>query len=388
MPPALLHMIDPAVRISFAARIEHSGTAFESTVSALKALPFTIVQVVSGSEPGVELTDVLNEALGLPGNGTKLSTARRDKYLMGETVRAGKVRVAKQAKVSHWTDVEAFVRDLNPSPFKVVIKPIKSAGSDHVYLCDSLSDLKDKFAQIVGIQNQLGQMNEAAVIQEYLMGTEYVVDTVSRAGVHKVVALWSYDKRSVNGFNFVYFGMRSIDGSSPLGQALATYQKQVLTALGIQHGAGHGEVILTPTGPCLVEVGARCHGCEGTFIPLADRCWGYNQVSAVVDASLPTAEAFDRLPDVCGKEKAVGFKVDLVSPVKGKLLRVDHLDKMRVLPSFMQFDALPNVGDQISVTIDCFTAVGSVTLANKSEEQLDADILVIRELEKSMFVVE
>ena len=34
----------------------------------------------------------------------------------------------------------------------------------------------------------------------------YVVDSVSRAGEHKVVALWRYDKGDVNGAPFVYFG--------------------------------------------------------------------------------------------------------------------------------------------------------------------------------------
>ena len=42
---------------------------------------------------------------------------------------------------------------------------------------------------------------------EYLDGTEYVVDSVSRDGVHRICAIWEYDKRSVNGANFVYFGM-------------------------------------------------------------------------------------------------------------------------------------------------------------------------------------
>ena len=46
--------------------------------------------------------------------------------------------------------------------------------------------------------------------QEYLRGDEYVVDTVSRDGEHKVVALWRYDKRAANGAPVVYFGMELI----------------------------------------------------------------------------------------------------------------------------------------------------------------------------------
>jgi hypothetical protein len=35
--------------------------------------------------------------------------------------------------------------------------------------------------------------------------------------------------------------------------------------------------------PCLVEVGSRCHGGEGTWIPVAQECVGFTQVSVTVD---------------------------------------------------------------------------------------------------------
>ena len=33
------------------------------------------------------------------------------------------------------------------------------------------------------------------------------------------------------------------------------------------------------TGPCLVEVGSRCQGGEGTWLPTCVECVGYTQVS-------------------------------------------------------------------------------------------------------------
>lgn len=50
--------------------------------------------------------------------------------------------------------------------------------------------------------------------------------------------------------------------------------------MGVVHGPGHMEVKYTTTGPCLVEVGTRCHGGEGTWQPIAQECLGYNQVGA------------------------------------------------------------------------------------------------------------
>ena len=384
--PALLNLVDASVRTDFVASIAHDSSDPYKTIQSLQALPFNIIGAISGSELGIEVTDFITEALGIPTNGTELTNARRDKYQMGECVRRHGVRATKQARVQSWPEVQTFLTDLRPNPFKVIIKPIRSSGSDHVYLCTSEQELHARFDEILGQKNQLGFVNDAVVVQEFLDGKEYVVDSVSRRGKHKIVALWEYDKRVFGGFNFVYFGMASVSGLSEVGRALSNYTFQVLDALNIREGAGHGEVIMTRDGPCLVEIGARCHGCEGTFMPLSDRCWGYNQVGATVDATV-SEDDFNQLPDVCGDEMEFGFKVDFVSNVAGVLERIDYLDQMSKLPSFVQFDVLPKPGDTISVTIDCFTAVGSVTLAHKERSVVEADHAKIREWEKSMFVV-
>ena len=66
----------------------------------------------------------------------------------------------------------------------------------------------------------MGLLNEGVLVQEFLDGIEYVVDSVSRDGVHKTTAVWEYDKRSINGANFVYFGMRIMDASEPVAKVL------------------------------------------------------------------------------------------------------------------------------------------------------------------------
>ncbi|CAN0416316.1 unnamed protein product, partial [Discosporangium mesarthrocarpum] len=97
---------------------------------------------------------------------------------------------------------------------KAVVKPLDSAGTDDVFLVTSREEAKECFSIIDGKVNGLGSVNEGALVQEYLDGTEYVVDSVSRDGVHRVCAIWEYDKRTVNGATFVYFGMelRPLEG--------------------------------------------------------------------------------------------------------------------------------------------------------------------------------
>ena len=83
---------------------------------------------------------------------------------------------------------------------------------------------KDLRLRRSGIERSLAEVDELAAIGPALVIAiehhdlvraitrdrvdEYVVDTVSRSGVHKCVAIWKYDKRLFNKSPVVYYGMR------------------------------------------------------------------------------------------------------------------------------------------------------------------------------------
>ena len=233
--------------------------AFED-IEVMAAKLKNVSEIVPGTETGVELADKLSEFLKLRTNGTVMSEARRNKYIMGETVRSAGVRAVRQLKSSVWGEIEAWLSAWNPSPYKVIVKPLDSAGSDDVTLCLSEDEVKQAFGNIMGKVNGLGLVNRAVLVQEYLEGQEYVIDTVSRDGEHKVVAIWAYDRRAANGAQFVCFGQRLLTMSDEHCAEIVAYQLKVLDALGIKHGPTHGEVKWHQGEPVLIEVGARCHG--------------------------------------------------------------------------------------------------------------------------------
>lgn len=246
----------------------------EGVAKKLRKTGHAVVAVMAGAETGVELADKLSEHLGLRTNGVRLSEARRNKFIMGETIRAAGLRAVKQLKATTWIEIANFLSEWNPHPFYVVLKPVESAGSEDVILCHNISEVQDAFGRIMGKVNGLGLLNKAVLVQEYLDGQEYVVDMVSRDGVHKPVAIWASDRRYTNHASFVCHGLRLVSPQElELGtyQKMIAYQKKVLTALGILNGPSHGELKWCQGEPVLVEVGARCHGGEGTWIQLAVR---------------------------------------------------------------------------------------------------------------------
>jgi len=113
--------------------------AFASPARLLQQLPWPIVAVLPGAETGVELADRLAVRAGTRNNGTDLTLARRNKYVMGETVRAAGVRAVRQQRATEWATVKAFLDEWQPSPFLAVVKPIQSAGSDDVFKCPKRS---------------------------------------------------------------------------------------------------------------------------------------------------------------------------------------------------------------------------------------------------------
>jgi len=341
-----------------------------------------IVACICGGEAGVDVADLISERLMVRTNGTEGAFAfRRDKKVQQELIKADGIRSIRQAAGKQWSDVESFLKS---ETFPVVLKPTDSAGSDGVKLCHDIGEAKDHFHDLFETEAVNGGFNTEVLCQEFLRGKEYVIDTVSREGEHKTVAIWCYDKRPANGAAFVYFGMVPVDSGSLEAKLLTNYTYRVLDALGMKNGPGHCEVILTAGGPCLVEMNCRAQGGDGTWRPLARALTGgYSQVEASVDAYLDK-KAFYSLPKIPpSPAKAFGQEVMLVSYAEGDVIGIPGYDDIKEFESFVYLETGVSVGSKVEHTVDLNTCVGSVILMHNDEEVVKKDIAKIREMEKN-----
>ena len=272
---------------------------------------------------------------------------------------------------------------MKKEPYPLVVKPIESAGSDGVKLCHNFEEAKEHFHILMKSQMVNGGDCPAVLCQEFLRGKEYVVDHVSRDGVHKTVMVWVYDKRPVNGAAFVYFGCVPVDPDSPEARILIPYTRTVLDALGVKNGPSHAEIMMTADGPCLVEMNCRAHGGDGNWRPLCRALTGgYSQVEATVDAYLDKQE-FSRIPDIPPSPfKAYGQEVILVSFSRGVVKSTPGFEEIKNLPSFVYLETGVRPGSEVDYTIDLFTGIGSVILMHSEKEVLEADVDRIRQMER------
>jgi predicted ATP-grasp superfamily ATP-dependent carboligase len=338
-----------------------------------------LVACICGAEAGVYLADALSEELGVRTNG--VSAGRRDKKVQQELVRAAGLRSVRQAGGKEWSDVRDFIES---EEMPVVVKPTESAGSDGVKLCHTAAEAKEHFQLLMSSQQKVGSQDGAVLCQEFLRGKEYVVDHVSRDGEHKTTMIWVYDKRKANGAAFVYYGMVPVEADSEVALQLIPYVRGVLDALGIKNGASHGEVMMTPTGPCLVEMNCRAHGGDGAWVPLARALTGgYSQVDATVTAFVNEHE-FQMLPDRPPSPfLAAGQEVMLVSFQEGKIVNAPGWQKIKSLDSFVSLETSFDIGSNVEPTIDIFGCLGSVILMHQEAEVLKRDVATVREMEIS-----
>lgn len=190
-------------KLQYAAEVDQPDSLQETADLVLDIADsnhWTIVACVCGGEAGVDLADALSETLGLITNGTHIPN-RRDKKVQQELVKKAGLRSVRQAGGSSFDQVEAF---LQSERYPLIVKPLDSAGSDGVKLCHTFDEAKEHFTTLIGSNMVNGGICDEVLCQEFLIGREYVVDMVSRDGVHKVVMTWLYDKRPANGSAFVY----------------------------------------------------------------------------------------------------------------------------------------------------------------------------------------
>ena len=375
------HVLEEYSRIPYEFDMIYEKDTFEETLEEVrKANP---ILIVPGNERGVVLAARLSHELGLLSNSIENLDAMTLKNEMHKRLAQRGLRSIK-GKVIHSLD-EALEFYDSENLKEVVIKPTYSAGSASVQICLNRNEMIESINQLFDEVNYYGDELEELLIQERINGIEYIVNTVTHKGIHRVTLVWKYNKVKTSEGAIVYDSCETVNELS-LGEAeMVEYAYKVADALEIQYGPVHGEYMIDEKGPVLIEV--NCRPCGGSMpAEFLDRISGQHETDSILDSYLKPKCFFDEL-----RKKYIlhahGTLKFFITP-KNMIVRsspIVNIDKK--LKAFHDSSLVNATYHDMffQKTEDLTTAAGYVFLINEDKADVDHDLNFLRDVERNAF---
>jgi biotin carboxylase len=312
---------------------------------------------VGGEDTMMLAYDVAAE-LGRAVNPPEAVALLNDKLAMRTLSRDKGISSVRFAVARQWQDIAALLAEFT---LPVVVKPTTLAGSRGTYLLTDPADLP-AWGESLASYHYDGPL----LVEEYLRGPEFSVETLTVRGVHHVVGV----TRKLLGPlpHFVETGHLFPEQDTEQSRQVATLAVELLDATGYQCGPAHTEVIVTVDGPRLVESQARL---GGDRIPrLAELATGFDMERGIFTALAGRTPRLD-------PPTAVGHIAYLNLPT-GVLRSVSGLDEVHEL-DFVDTLSFPfSAGDRIPATVNSKTRHGFVILTGADAAQARDRVAQVR----------
>ena len=372
---------DEYKRIKYDFEIIYEQDTYEETLEMVRKLDPLLI--VAGSEKGVILTTKLSHDLGLLGNPIENLDAMTLKNEMHNRLKEYGIRYIRGKVVDSIEDAIEYYDSENLK--EVVIKPTYSAGSASVRICADKEEMIESLKQMLtDSANYYGEKENKFLIQERINGEEYIVNTVSCEGKHRVTLIWKYSKVKTSDGAIIYDSSETVN-ELRIGEAeMVEYAYQVADAIGIQYGPVHGEYMIGENGPVLIEVNCRPCGAsmEAEFL---NRISGQHETDSILDAYLK--------PELFKVQCTKPYKLYAYGALKLFIVPTDIIAKSSPIDNIsFRFKShyktsMAEIIDNrlFPKTEDLHTSCGLVYLAHEDYDVVQDNINFLRDLEKRAF---
>ena len=228
--------------------------------------------------------------------------------------------------------------------FPCICKPTDNAASRGVVIVNDASELEDaiKYSSANGRSGDV-------IIEELMIGNEISVEAFSVDGVVHVLAIT--DKITTGSPYFVEMGHNQPSKfQGELRNEIIDVTVKAMHAVGIVNGPAHVEMMVTATGPRMIELGARLGGDFITtdLVPLST---GIDMLGATIHLA-------------CGEKVDLEPKFEKASAVRymkssfGEISNVEYLDEANDIPGVWRVEMLKQVGDQATEIKNSLDRIG------------------------------
>ena len=267
---------------------------------------------------------------------------------------------------------DEFIKIESEISFPCIIKPLDNAGSRGVVLVKKRSDLKEA----IEYSSSNGRKG-GVIIEEYLQGTEVSIEVLV---IDKSVNILQVtDKLTTGEPHFVEMGhsQPSLLQDDDV-ERIKDLTIRAVKSVGINNGPAHVEIMLTKSGPKMIEIGARMGGDNITshLVPLST---GIDMVRAVIEVALGMK------PDIEAKFTR-GAAIRYFKEQIGTIRKIEGVENLEQLDSIKDVFVLKKVGDSIKEIGSSVDRIGFVIA--QADTAKEAIVVCEKALEEIQILVE
>jgi len=176
----------------------------------------------------------------------------RNKDLMKKVFIKSGVPCAKGIRIG--SDEEISSEKLMNFIYPLIIKPVDSYSSRGVYKVNDFTELK-----YFENQSRSFSSDKSVIIEEFIEGKEYSVESLTYRGITKIIQI---TEKIITSYPYtVEIGhIQPAELTRDEKSIITALILKAINALGIENSAAHSELMITPNGPVIIEIGARLGG--------------------------------------------------------------------------------------------------------------------------------
>ncbi|RYG66914.1 ATP-grasp domain-containing protein, partial [archaeon] len=340
------------------------------------------------SDCGVVTAEKCAHLLGIETGNSPIEEIQ-SKFVANEKLRVAGLPPLRQGLLGSWEEARLFLNDLwlHDEDEYCVIQPTRGVASDGAFLCRGLKEAEEKFRFLLSSPQYGGGLNQQVLVQQFIRGQEYAVDTVTRGGETKVLAIWRCHKVTP----FVYKGSLLLDPREDpeLYTQICDFVKAALHVNGVHNLPTHTTVKYVDSGSdkglYLMEINPRFHAQH--IVQILRDCLGYDPMTAAIDACFH-ADRYSRIPSIPTGLYKQGRIAHLAVPRGGRVRGVRHLDYLQSLPSVQHVLLAYAEGQEVRETVDIQSDGGYVTMVHADTEVVQRDYEKVLQLQREVYDIQ
>jgi len=348
-----------------------------AVLAAVEALPVRPTAVISIYEKYIRIAAVINKHLGFA-HAMSLETAIActDKYIMRQRFAHAPEPISPAfAEIASEDDLRAFAAG---HAFPLIFKPANLAKSLLVTRCDSLEELLAAYTQASEEAAALyarytANLEPRFVVEEFMEGSVHSVEGFADGDGHIDIidAIVDYEIAAEVGFEDTFHYSRNLPSRLSAEQQAAVKHVAELgmRALGMRSTPAHVEVIMTGSGPRIVEIGARNGGYRTRMHELA------NDVD-ILGAAVASYQG--KRPDLTVHKRESCCVIEVFPKARGHFQAVSHYGELKALPSTVYTNVTKRPDELVGKAKEGFKACLIIILHSADAAQLAEDVEYVK----------